>query len=251
AGKTNLGVSVPLTGLQPDTLYHFRLVVTNADGSSTGADHTFRTLKSPPHASTGGAFNVKSDSAHVRGHVNPEGVATNYYVEFGTDSSYGRKTTQASAGAGTKNLPVTATLTGLKPATTYHYRVVAKSSQGTAQGRDRTFTTKGAPPTITHTHFLEVGGDEAKLATTINPNGSSTSYTIDCTAIGPTAARFSGASATGHATFADGGTVHKSQNASGNIGSGNTPITIVVTITDLSPKTRYECRVHAENKFVT
>jgi hypothetical protein len=42
-GTSGLGISVPLTGLQPDTIYHYRLVVTNADGTATGEDKTFRT----------------------------------------------------------------------------------------------------------------------------------------------------------------------------------------------------------------
>lgn len=40
------GLTTQLTGLQPGTTYHFQLLVTTADGSVAGADHTFTTLPS-------------------------------------------------------------------------------------------------------------------------------------------------------------------------------------------------------------
>jgi hypothetical protein len=40
---------------------------------------------------------------------------------------------------------VTVQLTGLRPNTTYHHRVVATSGDGSATGVDRTFATAGAP----------------------------------------------------------------------------------------------------------
>lgn len=39
--------SQSLTGLEPDTLYHFRARASNAFGFSNGSDRTFRTLSSP------------------------------------------------------------------------------------------------------------------------------------------------------------------------------------------------------------
>jgi predicted outer membrane repeat protein len=42
-GDGPLGVSQPLTGLEPDTDYHFRLVATNADGTTQGSDEIFTT----------------------------------------------------------------------------------------------------------------------------------------------------------------------------------------------------------------
>jgi hypothetical protein len=43
-------VAQAISGLQPGTTYHFRLVATNAAGSSNGADHTFTTAPSPTTA---------------------------------------------------------------------------------------------------------------------------------------------------------------------------------------------------------
>ena len=42
-GATAVAVSAGLTGLAPGTTYHYAVVATNADGTSTGADETFTT----------------------------------------------------------------------------------------------------------------------------------------------------------------------------------------------------------------
>ena len=73
--------------------------------------------------------------------MNPDGQATTWYVEYGTSTSYGSKTANVSAGSGTANTAVSAYLTGLTAGTTYHYRVVATNSSGTARGADGIFTT--------------------------------------------------------------------------------------------------------------
>lgn len=47
AGTKGVTVAVPIGGLQPLTIYHYRLVAVNADGTALGADHTFQTTKVP------------------------------------------------------------------------------------------------------------------------------------------------------------------------------------------------------------
>jgi hypothetical protein len=47
AGTHSLSVSAALGGLQPLTLYHYRLVAVNGKGISFGSDHTFLTKKVP------------------------------------------------------------------------------------------------------------------------------------------------------------------------------------------------------------
>jgi DNA-binding beta-propeller fold protein YncE len=43
AGATQAEVTLPLTGLQPGTTYHYRIMATNNDGTSYGADQVFTT----------------------------------------------------------------------------------------------------------------------------------------------------------------------------------------------------------------
>jgi hypothetical protein len=47
AGAATVKVSVPVSGLQPITTYHFRLIAVNAAGAGTGVDRAFRTVKVP------------------------------------------------------------------------------------------------------------------------------------------------------------------------------------------------------------
>ncbi len=95
-----------------------------------------------PSAVTGLASGTTATSAKVAGTVNPNGIATNWHIDYGLTSGYESATAEQSAGSGTSAVPVSATLTGLKPGTTYHYRVVGVTSSGNAVGVDKTFKTK-------------------------------------------------------------------------------------------------------------
>ena len=50
SGRIDVAVSADLTGLIPNTVYHYRLVATNSEGPSYGQDMTFYT--GPPGAAT-------------------------------------------------------------------------------------------------------------------------------------------------------------------------------------------------------
>src|SRR4051794_932424 len=111
-----------------------------AIGKSTdiGADE----LVPPPSAVTGDAGTITMTGALVNGVVNPNSVATGYHFEYGTTTGYGSSTPTSDAGAGTADVSVSASLTGLAPGTTYHYRLVATSARGTTPGADRTLVTQ-------------------------------------------------------------------------------------------------------------
>jgi hypothetical protein len=140
---------VALTGLRPGTTYHYRLVVTNASGTAYGPDETFTTAPAtPPVAGTGPAGEVTATSATLTGMVAPHGLPTSYVFEVGTDTSYGGARLFGSAGSGTGEVSVAVALAYLVPDTTYHYRLVASSFDGTSYGQDGTFTTPGVPSSI-------------------------------------------------------------------------------------------------------
>ena len=102
-----------------------------------------------PGVSTGTAKDVTDTAATLRGTVNPKGQPTSYFFEYGTSAKYGARTANTSAGNGTKATAVTAPVSGLKPTTTYHFRLVAYSTEGRANGADRTFKTTKIPVTLT------------------------------------------------------------------------------------------------------
>jgi hypothetical protein len=135
-------------------------------------------LGAAPVATTGPATVVGSASATVGGSVDPHGQATTWWVEYGTSTSYGSKTTAANAGAGSATVSVSSNLAGLKPGTTYHYRVVASNGAGTSRGGDAVFTTL-VPPDVTTGAATSISASGATLNGTVDPNGRSTTYYFD------------------------------------------------------------------------
>jgi plastocyanin len=98
-----------------------------------------------PVVSTGSASGVSESEATLNGTVNPSEQETSYLFEYGTTTAYGQKTAETPAGSGTSPVPISATVSGLAAATTYHYRLAAKNATGTNHGLDRTFRTAGGP----------------------------------------------------------------------------------------------------------
>jgi hypothetical protein len=142
AGNSAVPVSVDLGSLAPGTTYHYRLVVTNVDGTATGDDKTFTTA-SAPTVTTGQATNILQNSATLAGTVDAHGAATTFTFQYGTTTAYGTQTTSAAVPAGSGAVAVAANLKGLKAGQTYHYRLVATNPSGTTNGADATFKTKG------------------------------------------------------------------------------------------------------------
>ncbi len=134
--------SAPLSELQPDTLYHFRIVVTSGAGETVGSDETFTSLSAVPIDSES-VSSLTSESARLAAELNPLGQATEYNFEYGSSMAYGARAPEpdASAGSGTGDITKTLVVEGLQPSTTYHFRVVAHNRFGTTDGPDRVFVT--------------------------------------------------------------------------------------------------------------
>jgi hypothetical protein len=145
-------VTQTVTGLQPDTTYHYALQATDFGGGvSTGPDATFTTRPLvPPGLSTGGAQEVEGTSATVTGTLDPEGLPTTYHFEYGTSTAYGSSwpLVQVFAGSGSASEGVAVAVPNLQPATVYHYRLVASNEDGTSYGADATLATPGYPVSV-------------------------------------------------------------------------------------------------------
>jgi hypothetical protein len=130
--------SVRVTGLQPDTTYHYRLDATTlADGqTNTGeavVDSGEFTTASPSIGSESVA-DVASTSATLEATVDPNnmnGAPTSYYFQYGTSASYESEAPVRpgeSLGPGDVGVEVKGQhVDGLSPNTVYHYRVVVLS----------------------------------------------------------------------------------------------------------------------------
>ncbi len=141
SGTNGIPVTTNVTGLNSNTTYYYRIVATNSAGTIKGGQKSFTTSSVAPTVFTTVATLVTSTSATLNGTVNPNGEATTYYFEYGTDTSYGSPTSSASAGSGTSAVSVNAPISGLTSDTTYHYRIVATNSDGTSYGDDKTLST--------------------------------------------------------------------------------------------------------------
>jgi DNA-binding beta-propeller fold protein YncE len=143
SGFGRLAVTRALSGLQAGATYHYRLVATNGEGTTDGADMSF-TLKAPPTATTGAAGSISTEGATLNGTVAPNGSETRYHFEYGPTTSYGTSTPETGAGSGTSGQAEASVVTGLTPSTTYHFRIVASSAAGTTYGEDGSFTTRSS-----------------------------------------------------------------------------------------------------------
>jgi hypothetical protein len=160
-----------LSGLQANGVYHYRIVGIDSFGTSFGEDKTFR-LAGPPAITSEPTTGAKHTQATVNAQINPDKRETKYFVEYGEASAYGASTAEASLPVGEAPVAVAANLSGLKLATTYHFRFVAKSSLGTVHGADQEFTTT----LIESESVEEVAAESAVLQGQINPEGVKTTY---------------------------------------------------------------------------
>jgi hypothetical protein len=102
-----------------------------------------------PVASTGPATSITTTSAMLNGVIDPSNPDSEFAFEYGPSIDYSYMSAVEPARAGLQAVAVT--ITGLKPATTYHYRaVVLQLPYGLLSdtGQDMTFTTAQLPPTF-------------------------------------------------------------------------------------------------------
>jgi hypothetical protein len=90
---------------------------------------------------------VTSDSAVLRAEINPNTGSTTYRFEYGLDDCSTSVCTSvpiggANIGGGSEDVAVSQPISGLSPATTYHYRIVAENPLGPPTEAEGTFTTQ-------------------------------------------------------------------------------------------------------------
>jgi phosphodiesterase/alkaline phosphatase D-like protein len=221
--------SAELTGLEPGTLYHYRLVATSPAGVREGKDQTFTTVPLLPTVDSTSASDVAPTTATLTAMINPGNGATLVIFDYGPGLSYGSRTlpTEATPADGADH-PLSAQLTGLTPGTTYHYRAVAINFNGVATGADETFSTPDAP-IVGGGSATGVTQTGALLSGNVQPGFSPTSYQFE---YGPT-------SDYGHSTPA------------GGLGADNGVHPVSASLAGLAAGTTYHYRLVASNAIGT
>ena len=141
-------VQAELEGLIPSTTYHFRLVATNSQGTVYGEDATFTTLPAIGIEAQW-ATDISAHDATLHAKLDPLGVEGPWWLEYGPSSCEGGGCARAAEGtlpASSGEVPLAVALSGLSPATTYHYRFAAEDHRDghayLVHGQERTFTTQ-------------------------------------------------------------------------------------------------------------
>ena len=177
-GMVSVPIDEPISSLSPGTLYYFKLVAGNAYGSVETAISSKSTNTISPTVLTKTAVPA-TDCAVFNGTVNPNGLATTAWFEWGTSSTLATwdNTPSQVLGAGFVVDNVTFTKTGLSSGTNYWYRVAATNSAGTSKGNIVPFTTAtpdAGPPTAQTLGATGISTGGATLNGTLNPNGLAT-----------------------------------------------------------------------------
>jgi hypothetical protein len=189
-----------------------------------------------PETRTCPAEEVLATTAKLCGEINPDGVQTTGFFQYGTSTSLGSQTPVVFEGMGEAFAPVSS-LTELAPNQSYHYKMAAEAEVNgeklVGTGEEATFHTATLPPQILgapSTSFL--GAQSADLTAALNPENTTTHYHFE---YGPCA------SLTGCAGI-------KSTTQESSAAYGQIPTT--AEISELAPATTYSYRLVASNRHI-
>lgn len=182
-----------------------------------------------PTVSTGTATDITISEAHIGGGVNPHGLDTEVWFEWGTDPDMAifETTSPVSTGAKGEETSFNQQISGLRPLSTYYYRIAASNDTGAAKGTVSTFETPGFPPTVTHSSGEPVTASSVNLIGNVNPN------------MLPTEAWFEWGSDPSLPVF--------NKTATQAVGEGGTSQSFSSPLVDLPPASTYYFRVAASN----
>jgi hypothetical protein len=182
--------------LSPGTRYFFRVAATNATGTMQGPVQSFITVGAPTVEETGIAAQVGRASVRLEGgEVDPVGAETTWYYRYVDETGYAQGLAEdpqepyvhgasslplghLAAAQGAQALP-SVSIGELKPATTYHFALVAENEAGRTIGEDETFTTGAPTPPLASTGPASgVGQTTATIGGTVDSGGLATTWLL-------------------------------------------------------------------------
>ncbi|MFZ2278097.1 MAG: hypothetical protein WAW39_09865 [Prosthecobacter sp.] len=191
--STEATTTYALLGLTPNTAYHYRIIVTNGEGSSTGMDMSFTTL-SLPTVTTNAATNVSATSTMLNGSYNRQNGNYTVTFDYGLTTAYGHTATPGGVliggggiiiggggigiggggiiiGGGSTSQNVTAPAASLLPLTTYHYRLKLSDGYGNNYYGDDASVTTISPVQAWRQQVFNTTQDAGNAADMANPSG--------------------------------------------------------------------------------
>ncbi len=175
--------SAALSGLQPETWYHFRARVDGSNGTSYGADMGFKTTTTPPtppEVKTAEATLITGLTARLNGRVADMGTAPSITISFDYGTSPEELARHTDNDTLSRMGAFYADVAGLAPGTTYYFRARG-AGDGESQGGVYSFATTGTP---THSPQVETGPADrlttssARLSGRLTAMGSAVNVTV-------------------------------------------------------------------------
>ncbi|MGJ8696892.1 MAG: lamin tail domain-containing protein [Verrucomicrobiaceae bacterium] len=165
--RTSPGVfAVSLSGLVPNTTYHYRAFASNSEGDAwASASESFTTPAELPTVVNLTAGDVSGTSATLGGEVTSTGGDTTTLVIFYGDNDGGTGAWDSQLDLGVQSGPATGGISGLASGTTYYFRAAATNSAGTTWATSpESFTTTAVTlPNVTTLAATGVNGTFATL----------------------------------------------------------------------------------------
>jgi hypothetical protein len=191
------------------------------------------------------ADDVEYTTAQVEGEVNPEGHETSFHFEYITDEQYlaneanSEPLFQGASEVGHGSTEVTVSpsesLSGLKPATEYHLRLVASNNEGeTAEAvATSTFTTKAVAKPI----VSGLTASETHFSGMVNPNAPEAAPASDAVKAGFNT----------HWSFTCSPDCSFSGPSEGDLEADNSATEVSADPVNLTPNQTYDVTLHATN----
>ena len=169
--------SADLTGLNPNTTYHFRAKAVG-DETAYGADAQFTTDTVPPSVETDEATATGTNSARLKGELTSLGTAGSVIVSFEWGTATGAYTNVAAGGLRTGTGSLSADLIGLSPGTTYCFRAKAEGDGPPVYGEKKSFTTLTTPASVGTRSATDVHSTTATLNGILDDLGTASSVRV-------------------------------------------------------------------------
>ena len=142
AATTPVSFSNTVSGLQLETLYHFRAVAYNSTGTNYGDDSTFTTTAATePTITTNFTSAVGPTNVTLNGMLYCNGLDCGAWFQYGLTTNYENVTIITNLGGGTTNVNFSVFVGSLVAATNYYFRAVATNGLGLVYGIGQSFTT--------------------------------------------------------------------------------------------------------------